>query len=85
MVLYVDENNEQKYYLKLHVSSNPYDVPIPSTDPNLCDNVTVMTFGIDKGTPPTSDVKSVQISMTVAIGDVRQTVSAAAVVRRNLN
>ena len=50
----------------------------------LCDNVTAMTFKKDKSTT-TNDVKSVQISMTVVSGDVRQTVSAAAVVRRNLN
>ena len=43
-----------------------------------------MTFKKDYGTP-TGDVKAVQISMTVVSGDVRQTVSAAAVVRKVLN
>ena len=50
----------------------------------LCDNVAAMTFKKDNGTP-TGDVKSVQVSMTVVSGDVRQTVSAAAVVRKVLN
>jgi len=67
---YESGEGKQKLYLNDHV---------------LCDNVAAMTFKKDEGTPPTGDVKSVQISMTVAIGDVRQTVTAAAVVRRNLN
>ncbi len=50
----------------------------------LCDNVTDATFS----RALTSDglaCKSVQISMTVAHGNVQRTVSAAAVIRRNLN
>jgi prepilin-type N-terminal cleavage/methylation domain-containing protein len=49
----------------------------------LCDNVTAATFT----KAPTSDgnCKSVQISMTVEHGDLQRTVSAAAVIRRNLN
>jgi len=50
----------------------------------LCDNVTAMTFTktpTDDGT----DCKSVQISITVTSGNVQQTVSAAAVIRKNLN
>jgi len=84
LVSYVDENGQQKYKLKLHVSSNPNDATNPSTDPLFCDNVAAMTFKKDNGTP-TGDVKSVQISMTVVSGDVQQTVSAAAVVRKVLN
>ena len=49
----------------------------------LCDNVTAMTFKKDNSTP-TGDVKSVQISMTVASGNVHRTLSAAAVVRKVL-
>lgn len=45
----------------------------------LCDNVTSMTF--DKNVVG-SDTKSVLISMTVLNGDVQQTLSAAAVIRR---
>jgi len=53
----------------------------------LCDNVTAMTFTKDTAvddTTATIYVKSVQISMTVASGDIQRTVSAAAVIRRNL-
>ncbi len=49
----------------------------------LCDNVTSMSF-IKAPTDDGSDTKSVQISMTVVSGDTVQTVSSAAVVRRNL-
>ena len=51
----------------------------------LCDNVTAMTF--KKNTAAEGAivyVQSVQISITVLSGDVQRTVSAAAVVRRNL-
>jgi type II secretory pathway pseudopilin PulG len=49
----------------------------------LCDNVASMSFSrtlTDDG----SDCKSVQISMTVQSGNVQQALSAAAVIRRNL-
>ena len=49
----------------------------------LCKNVTAMTFKRDNNTPD-GDVKSVQISMTVASGNIQRTVSAAAVVRKIL-
>lgn len=52
----------------------------------LCDNVTAMTF--IKETDIDEDsyiyVKSVQVSMTVQVGDAERKVSAAAVIRRNL-
>ena len=83
LVPYVDDNGQQKNKLKLHVSSIRNDVTNSLTDPLLCDNIAAMTF--KKDCTSTGDVKSVQISMTVAIGDVRQTVSAAAVVRKVLN
>ena len=51
----------------------------------LCDNVIAMTFTrITAVEESVTYVKSVQISITVASGDVQQKVSAAAVVRRNL-
>jgi len=51
----------------------------------LCDNVTAMTFTKNTAVEETTIyVKSVQISMTVKSGDVQRTVSAAAVIRRNL-
>lgn len=54
------------------------------TDYVLCDNVTAMTF-IKTLTDDGLDVKSVQISITVASGDIERTVSAAAVVRKILD
>lgn len=52
----------------------------------LCENVPAMTFTTDTVVEETqTKVKSVQISMTVASGDVQRKVSAAAVVRRNLD
>ncbi len=60
---------------------------LSDSDYVLCDNVTAMSF--NKSTFVDEDfqtrVRSVQISMTVESGDVQRTVSAAAVVRRNLN
>jgi type II secretory pathway pseudopilin PulG len=47
----------------------------------LCDNVTALRF--DK-TIEGTDVKSVVITMTVTVGDVSETISSAAVVRKNL-
>jgi prepilin-type N-terminal cleavage/methylation domain-containing protein len=49
----------------------------------LCGNVTSMSFV--KNPTGDGDVKSVQISMTVASGDIQRTISAATVVRKNLN
>ena len=51
----------------------------------LCENVTAMTFKKDTAAEEAIVyVRSVQISMTVVSGDIVQTVSSAAVVRRNL-
>ena len=50
----------------------------------LCDNVASMSFS-QTPTDDGLDCKSVQISMTVTHGNVQRTVSAAAVIRRNLN
>jgi prepilin-type N-terminal cleavage/methylation domain-containing protein len=58
-----------------------------SSDPDyvLCDNVTAMTFAKDAVLEDEQiKVKKVQISMTVVSGDLRRTVSTAAVIRRNL-
>ena len=56
------------------------------TDYLLCDNVTNMTFTKDTFIDSDSllSVKSVQISMTVRNGNVENTISAASVIRRNL-
>jgi prepilin-type N-terminal cleavage/methylation domain-containing protein len=47
----------------------------------LCDNVTSLTFTKSLAGP---DVKSVVIAMTIQIGDVTETFTSAAVVRKNL-
>jgi len=59
-----------------------------STDSDyvLCDNVAAMAFTkqiVIQG--PLTKVKRVQISITVSSGNTQRTVSAAAVIRRNLN
>ncbi len=50
----------------------------------LCESVTSMSF-VKTPTDDGSDTKSVQISITVSSGDVRQTVTSAAVIRRTPN
>ena len=65
---------EKKLYLITNIDSNEYV---------LCDNVTAMTFS-NTPTDDLSDCKSVQISITVVSGNVQKTISAAAVIRRNL-
>jgi prepilin-type N-terminal cleavage/methylation domain-containing protein len=68
---------------KLYLITN-YDL----TDPDyvLCENVTAMTFTkqtfVDNSV---TKVRSVQISITVAQGNAERKISAAAVIRRNLN
>jgi prepilin-type N-terminal cleavage/methylation domain-containing protein len=73
-------NNSAK---KLYLVTN--DIATDS-DYVLCDNVTAITFTKDIVTEGSqTKVKSVQISITVAAGDLQRTLSAAAVIRRNLN
>jgi type II secretory pathway pseudopilin PulG len=68
---------------KLYLITN--DITTDS-DYVLCDNVTAMTFTKDTVVEGSqTKVKSVQISITVAAGDIQRTLSAAAVIRRNLN
>jgi len=50
----------------------------------LCENVISMSF-IKTPTDDGSDCKSVQISMTVQSGNIQRTLTAAVVIRRNLN
>lgn len=70
------DSTQKKLYLRDNNSTNEY---------LLCDNVNAMNFeksiGVDDGM---TYVKSVQASMTVQSGNMQRTVSAAAVVRRNL-
>ena len=59
---------------------------LSDSDYVLCDNVTAMSFIKNTATQDSVVyVKSVQISITVESGNVQQTVSTAAVIRRNLN
>lgn len=74
-ITYRYDNSDNKLYLDFN--SNSYV---------LCDNVTAMTFTKDTATEDSvTYVKSVQVSMTVTSGELEKTVSAAAVVRRNLD
>jgi hypothetical protein len=56
-----------------------------STDSDyvLCDNIASMSF-IKTPKDDGSDCKSVQISITIVIGGAQQTVTSAAVIRRNM-
>jgi prepilin-type N-terminal cleavage/methylation domain-containing protein len=73
-ITYEYRSADNKLYLITHSDSKEYV---------LCDNIKAMSF-IKTLTTDGYEVKSVQISMTVESGDVQQTLSAAAVVRRNL-
>ena len=77
-ITYRYNNGDNKLYLIDNSSGSNYV---------LCDNVTTMTFTKSTATNElgVTYVKSVQISMTVVSGNVRRTLSAASVVRRNLN
>jgi len=74
-ITYQFRSAENKLYLITNVDSNEYV---------LCDKVTAMTFTRIL-TDDALDCKSVQISMTVASGNIQKTISAAAAIRRNLN
>lgn len=80
-VTYRYDSTDEKLYL---VTDEDND-NIPETDYVLCRDVNSMTFTkevfFDNGQPK---VKSVQISLTVSSGDVKQKLSAASVIRRNL-
>lgn len=68
---------------KLYLVTND---DLTDSDYVLCDNVTAMTCTKNAVVEDSQvKVKSVQISMTVANGDMQRTVSTAAVIRRNLN
>ena len=66
---------------KLYLVTND---DLTDSDYVLCDNITSMSF-VKTPTDDGSDTKSVQISITVSSGDVRQTVTSAAVIRRTPN
>ena len=67
---------------KLYLITND---DLSDSDYVLCNNVAAMTFSKTTGIKDAVIyVKSVHISMTVSSGGVQQTVSSAAVIRRNL-
>jgi len=69
-------NTDNKLYLVDNSTGSSYV---------LCDNVTAMTFTREVATEGAlTYVKSVQISITVQSGHIQKTVSAAAVIRKNL-
>jgi len=75
-ITYKYDNSDNTLYLIDNSTALPY---------TLCENVTAMTFS--KNTAVINGligVKSVQISMTVSDGNITQKLSAAAVIRRNL-
>jgi prepilin-type N-terminal cleavage/methylation domain-containing protein len=75
-ITYSFNSTDKKLYLV--TNDDPTD-----SDYVLCDNVTDTTFTKATLTADGNDVKSMQISITVNIGNVSKTLSAAAV-RRNL-
>jgi hypothetical protein len=76
-ISYDYRNADNKLYLITNGDGNEY---------LLCENVTAMTFTKNAITENMiTKVKSVQISMTVVNGNIEQTISAASVIRRNLN
>jgi|GEM_PF-3287521 len=63
-----------------------YDDTTDGTSNVLCENVTRLTFAKAKVTsgPGSPYVKRVVITMTITIGDVSETITSAAVVRKNI-
>jgi type II secretory pathway pseudopilin PulG len=77
-ITYRYNNTDNKLYL---ITNDD----LTDSDYVLCDNVTAMGFTRDTATEDSvTYVKSVQISITVQSGHIQQTVSSAAVIRRNL-
>jgi type II secretory pathway pseudopilin PulG len=76
-ITYRYNNVDNKLYLIDNSSGSSYV---------LCENVTAMTFTTQNFVEDTvTKVRGVQVSITVAHGNAERKISAAAVVRRNLN
>lgn len=73
-ITYEYRSADNKLYLITNSDSQEYV---------LCEKVTAMSF-IKTPTDDGLDFKSVQITMTVLVGNVEQTLSAAVAIRRNL-
>ena len=77
-ITYRYNNGDNKLYL---ITNDD----LSDSDYVLCDNITAMTFTRHTVTEDSQiKVKSVQISITVVISNMQRTVSAAAVIRKNL-
>jgi len=77
-ITYRYDNSDGKLYL---ITNDD----LSDSDYVLCDNVTAMTCTkATKVVEAVTVVKNVQISLTVASDDIQKTISAAAVIRRNL-
>jgi prepilin-type N-terminal cleavage/methylation domain-containing protein len=74
-ITYDFRSDDNKLYLITNSDGQEY---------TLCDDVTAMNF-VRTLTNDGNDCKSVQISMTVQSGDMQRTLTAAAVIRRNLD
>ena len=78
-ITYQYNNGDNKLYL---ITNDDLSDP----DYVLCDNVTAMTFTKETVIIESIEkVRSVQVSITVASGNVERKISAAAVIRRNLS
>jgi len=76
-ITYQYNNTDNKLYLIDNGSGSSYV---------LCDNVTAMTFTKQTFVEDTiTKVRGIQVSITVAQGNAERKISAAAVIRRNLN
>jgi prepilin-type N-terminal cleavage/methylation domain-containing protein len=73
-ITYEFRSADNKLYLITNSDGNEYV---------LCDHVTAATF-TKTPTADNSDCKSVQVLLTVQCGDTERTLSAAAVIRKNL-
>ena len=76
-ITYRYDSNEGRLYLDVNAGANAGTY-------SLCNDVTNMSFARATHIDDPTAVRNVRILMTVTVGDVSQTLAAAAVVRRNL-
>ena len=74
-ITYRYDNTDNTLYLDDNLTSSSYA---------LCENVTAATFDRATVADDPAKIRNVQISLTVTIDDISQTVSAAAVIRKNM-
>lgn len=76
-ITYQYNSDRKKLYLVVNAGTNAGTY-------RLCNNVTNMSFARATRTDDPTAVRNVRILMTVTVGDVSQTLTTAAVVRKNL-